>query len=299
MKPRWFLFENVKGLTQTKAPLGTLVCNKCNSTDIIRFDDWELLRSEEITTLKCYRCSATETKIIWENKASASLDIILQEFSDAGYECQHRILNAADFGAPQKRERLFIVGSRDGERITWPEPIYGKSIRNSQPTLFANGELKPWRTVRDALWPDGHWKYGRLGEEAVLWVKNVVRPHDEPVTWTLDSPSPTVGAHQGAKLAIAPYGVPEEQLARQQWHTLGRRQGDTPPVDVEHEYLTDRELLRLQTFPENWYLYGTRMQRAFQIGNAVPPVLAQTMGSAIMSAMGVRTKNHESSLSLR
>src|SRR3546814_6744799 len=89
---------------------------------------------------------------------------------------------------------------------------------------------------------------------------NVVRPHDEPVTWSLDRVAPTVGAHQAAKFAIAPRGVPEEQLYRQQWHVLGRRQGDTPPVFVEHEYLSDENLLNLQTFPRSWYLHGIRMR---------------------------------------
>ena len=53
---------------------------------------------------------------------------------------------------------------------------------------------------------------------------------------------------------------------------------------VEHEYLSDEELLKLQTFPLGWYLYGTRMQRAFQIGNAVPPVLARAIGQALFKA---------------
>jgi DNA (cytosine-5)-methyltransferase 1 len=83
-------------------------------------------------------------------------------------------------------------------------------------------------------------------------------------------------------LSIAPFGVPEEQLARQQWHVKGKRQGDFPPVAVEHEYLTDEELLRLQTFPPQWYLYGTRMERARQIGNAVPLVLAHAVGCALL-----------------
>jgi DNA (cytosine-5)-methyltransferase 1 len=136
--------------------------------------------------------------------------------------------------------------------------------------------------MREALWTSEHSEFGVLDSRAVLWVKNVVRPHDEPVTWTLDRPAPTIGAHQGAKLAIAPIGVPEEQLLRQQWHTLGRRQGDTPPIEVAHAYLTDWDLLRLQTFPEYWYLHGTRMQRAFQLGNAVPVLLAKALGLAIM-----------------
>jgi DNA (cytosine-5)-methyltransferase 1 len=147
----------------------------------------------------------------------------------------------------------------------------------------------------ESLWTEGHYKYGKLDKAtAVLWVKNVVRPHDEPVTWSLDRPSPTIGAHQGAKLAIAPFGVPEAQLKRQQWHVLGRRQRDLPPVFVEHEYLSDEELLRLQTFPVGWYLYGTRMQRAFQIGNAVPPALATAMGKAIItSSEGTRFQSYE------
>jgi DNA (cytosine-5)-methyltransferase 1 len=137
----------------------------------------------------------------------------------------------------------------------------------------------------EALWSVGHSVHGELDKNvARLWVKNVVRPHDEPVTWTIDRPSPTIGAHQGAKLALAPVGVPEEQIFRQQWHTKGRRQGDTKPVPVVHEYLSDEELLRLQTFPTWWYLHGTRMQRAFQIGNAVPPVLAKAVGEAVIAA---------------
>jgi DNA (cytosine-5)-methyltransferase 1 len=125
---------------------------------------------------------------------------------------------------------------------------------------------------------------------ARLWVKNVVRPHAEPVTWTLDRPAPTVGAHQAAKLAIAPDGVPEEQLRRQQWHVKGHRQGDFPPVHVKHEYLADEELMSLQTFPSTWYLHGTRMQRAFQIGNAVPVRLAEIVGRSLLESCGFSEK---------
>ena len=53
---------------------------------------------------------------------------------------------------------------------------------------------------------------------------------------------------------------------------------------AEHEYLSDEELLTLQAFPLGWYLYGTRMQRAFQIGSDVPPVLARAMGQALFKA---------------
>lgn len=285
IRPRWFLFENVKGLTLTKAPLAYLNCKSCSRTHLLNFDDWERVQASSDFSLKCYKCDGASTSITWQDKPGGSLDIILNEFSQAGYLCRHKILNAADFGAPQQRERLIIVGSRDNEDFEWPEPSHCKAQDSEEPTLFALDNKLPWRGMGEALWPNGHWKYGAMSTDAVLWVKNIVRPHDEPVTWSLSRSSPTIGAHQGAKLAIAPFGVPEAQLFRQQWHTLGRRQGDTPPVFVEHEYLTDLELMRLQTFPDNWYLYGTRMERAFQIGNAVPPVLARVVGEALVNAM--------------
>jgi DNA (cytosine-5)-methyltransferase 1 len=295
IRPRWFVFENVKGLVIHKADVASLKCSRCGTVSISDFEARDQLKDATTHPHKCQKCGHTVThSVIWDNRRSGSLDIIKNEFQRLGYKCISRVLNAADYGAPQIRERLFIIGSRDGESLNWPGPTHGNGASlsgNNAPSLFDEiaPPLAPWRTLNEALYMSGHWHYGPLDERrAVLWLKNVVRPHDEPVTWKLDRPAPTIGAHQSAKLAIAPLGVPENQLARQQWHVIGRRQGDTDPVFVEHEYLTDEELLKLQTFPVSWYLHGTRMQRAFQIGNAVPPVLASAVGSAIIQAMNFK-----------
>lgn len=299
LRPRWFLFENVKGLVLHKADVASLRCPKCQKDDIVEFSQRDSLKFTETVNSLCMACGHHgDHAVIWDKRRAGSLDIIQSQFERLGYKCHATILNAADFGAPQHRERLFIVGSRDAEIFRWPHATHGASDESRRtPTLFDT--LSPgrpnWRTINDVLYKKGHWRYGDLDpDKAVLWVKNVVRPHDEPVTWNLNRPAPTIGAHQSAKLAIAPFGVPEEQLLRQQWHVLGRRQGDTAPVFVEHEYLNDEELLELQTFPTSWYLYGTRMQRAFQIGNAVPPLLAKVVGDAILTAMGLKfSKNFE------
>jgi DNA (cytosine-5)-methyltransferase 1 len=289
VRPRWFLFENVKGLVIHKADVARLQCPRCGEVSVIDFNERGQIKEATRHPAKCAQCGFDGAhSVTWKNERSGSLEIIEAEFRRLGYRCASRVLNAADFGAAQVRERLFIIGSRDGEPFHWPEPTHADDVSKTPTTLslFASGfPIQPWRSVREELFTGGHWRYGKLSpKKAVLWVKNVVRPHDEPVAWTLDRPAPTIGAHQSAKLAIAPLGVPAEQLARQQWHVLGKRQGDTAPVFVEHEYLTDEELLRLQTFPLSWYLHGTRMQRAFQIGNAVPPVLARAVGGAVYSA---------------
>ena len=286
-KPRWFLFENVKGLAQSKTVVAYSICNTCKNTSVVPFDSRKLVLKGGEYIQNCSKCGTTTKEVSLREEKGGSLTIILNEFVRIGYRCFHKILNSADYGVPQNRERLFIIGSRDNEEFDWPLPTHQETSGNRlavQSDLFGEAKV-PWITVKDVLWRDGHPKYGNLDySKAVLWVKNVVRPHAEPVTWPLDRPSPTIGAHQGAKLALAPYGVPDEQLARQQWHTLGKRQGDLPPVFVEHEMLSDEDLLKLQTFPVGWYLHGTRMERAFQIGNAVPPVFAKAVGEAILRA---------------
>jgi DNA (cytosine-5)-methyltransferase 1 len=288
LRPRWFLFENVKGLVITKTDILEIACDQCGNVALAPFS----ARISEVEgQVPCSKCCSFQTQQIWKSERGGTLRIILHEFESLGYKCYAQVLNAADYGAPQSRERLFIVGSRDHQSFEWPKPSFMRVRATTQdlhPELFSteSSDTPPWRTMFDALWKKGHSKYGQLDrDKAVLWVKNVVRPHDEPVTWKLNRPSPTIGAHQSAKLAIAPHGVPPEQLARQQWHVLGKRQGDLPPVHVEHTYLSDEELLALQTFPEYWYLFGTRMQRASQIGNAVPPVLAEVVGRQVIKAI--------------
>lgn len=290
LRPKWFIFENVKGLSFAKTDVLYSLCKECDNRVIAPFDVRRIYRDGKVKAVPCEACRSTNTIGIVRNETGGSLKIIFNELQKLGYLCEYHILNAADFGAPQIRERLFIIGSREGKRIDWPQPTHVKQeLASGQMQLFDTDEsaAKPWVTMFEALWQQGHPEYGNIDKNsAVLWVKNVVRPHDEPVTWNLNRPSPTIGAHQGAKLAIAPFGVPDQQIFRQQWHTKGRRQGDTPPVFVEHAYLTDEELLTLQTFPRWWYLHGTRMQRAFQVGNAVPPLLGKVIGEAILTAEG-------------
>lgn len=285
LRPKWFLFENVKGIMFTKTDVIYQLCGSCNSEHLAPFEVRQNYSKYENNN-KCLKCDHESATWIIKNESGGSLKIIFNEFEKLGYKCSYNVLNAADFGVPQIRERLFIVGSREGVKFDWPCPTHAKVTEKSQQQeLFSDKKLKPWVTMYDALWSSTHPIYGKFNSErACLWVKNVVRPHDEPVTWGFDRPSPTIGAHQSAKLAFAPQGVPEKQLFRQQWATKGRKQGDTPPVPVEHVYLSDEELLKLQTFPSSWYLHGTRMQRAFQIGNAVPPLLGKVIGQAILAA---------------
>lgn len=285
LRPKWFLFENVKGLTFTKTDVVYVHCAACTRKAVAPFSIRQKFVEAPEAPPPCLECGSSNTSWVVKSERGGSEHIIRNEFEALGYRCYSTVLNSANFGIPQTRERFFIVGSRDGLDFAWPQATHCPPASSQLPLFDFAASKRNWVGIGDALWKSGHPTFGQLDpEQAVLWVKNVVRPHDEPVTWSLSRPSPTIGAHQAAKLAIAPFGVPEEQLLRQQWATRGRKQGDTPPVQVVHEYLSDEELLRLQTFPSYWYLHGTRMQRAFQIGNAVPPKLAEAIAQAILNA---------------
>ena len=286
IQPRFFLFENVKGMVIQKSPVKTVKCVDCGHIDLPKFESIYLMNDGDRSTTACVQCQSADAFVNINDVRGGALQIVENEFRKTGYRIHSAVLNAADFGAPQARERIIIVGSRDGETFQFPAHTHSAKVGQNRQHSFLTEALQPWVTMADSIFSKPHRKYGQLShDKARLWVKNVVRPHDEPVTWTLDRIAPTVGAHQSAKLAIAPYGVPEAQLQRQQWHVHGRRQGDTPPVPVEHEYLSDEDLLALQTFPTDWYLHGTRMERAFQIGNAVPPILAKAIGSSLISQL--------------
>ncbi len=275
MRPRWFLFENVKGITMARTAIPQAYCASCGHSFRPLFQKYADHKNTGLR-VPCKACKSLETTICETQEIrGGAADIIEAEFAALGYKCHAFILEAAEFGVPQFRERFFIVGSRDGEPYLPPMPVRASAA--NQASLFSGTDVPRtvWETLFNQVNPYHHKEIDP--KQAVLWVKNVVRPHDEPVTWSLHRPAPTIGAHQSAKLAIAPFGVPEEQIMRQQWHTLGRRQGDTPPVYVEHSYLSDEDLLKLQTFPDYWFVAGTRMERAFQIGNAVPPLLAEAV----------------------
>ena len=281
VRPKAFLFENVKGLVQSKTDIWYAKCKLCGENTFPRFNSDRTPPEINTPVPQCIHCKSSKTEwVIQEQVAGGSAQIIQSEFKRLGYDCHAVLLEAADYGVPQYRQRWIMVGFRSPVDFTFPDKLF---VSAADTDLFSLNKPQH-RTLADAILSNGD-NYHDVtpnSKSAVLWVKNVVRPHAEPVTWTTRRPSPTIGAHQGAKLAIAPNGVPEEQLYRQQWHTLGRRQGDTLPVPVEHKSLTDHDLLRLQTFPEDWFVYGTRMERAFQIGNAVPPKLAEVIGKSIL-----------------
>ena len=188
-----------------------------------------------------------------------------------GYNVKHRVLDAADYGVPQRRERLIVVGVREG-RFDFPEPTHGP------------GRDRDWVTVRNALFDC---PLDDPNNAKVVYSKNPIlrrSPHagmmlngkGRPLN--LDAPSLTIPATAGGNRThvLDPDGV----LIEYHRHLYA---GGSPKVGQPEgcRRLTILESARLQDFPDWFTFTGKRSKQYAQIGNAVPPGLARAVGAAI------------------
>lgn len=180
--------------------------------------------------------------------------MILADFAALGYSVTYRILNAADYGVPQTRVRVIIVGVRNDIdfEYSFPNPVFDKDGENG---------LERWVSVRDALAevPDPDKPNDLCNHTYSKYKLNFNgyighRPLDP------DKPAPTVTARGDSRggVVILP-------------HPNGRRR------------MTCRELARIQSFPLDFEFCGSNSSIYRQIGNAVPPLLAKAVAEMFNS----------------
>lgn len=168
---------------------------------------------------------------------------VYKAFEDAGYILAYKLLNAADYGIPQKRERVIIVGIRKDLQKQYSFPK-ATNIENWVPLSVAIESL----AIEDK-------KY-YFSERAVLGMKNA-KPNMKRGLWQrLDEPCLTVTSH----LAKVSLNSRDPVLLVDSEKELYRR-------------FTPREAARIQSFPERFKFAGSESSAYRQIGNAVPPVL--------------------------
>jgi DNA (cytosine-5)-methyltransferase 1 len=216
-----------------------------------------------------------------------------------GYSAWSGILNAADYGVPQTRQRAFLLASRVRAAVP-PEPTH---TRRPEPSLFGP-LLRPWVTMADALgWPAGEvdtnqnsrmgggriQRYTRdtdrpcptLTTKADRWLVDTKRDlRDDGSTQTFDPASqPAVtltGKSGGQRPATTVCG--DSRLGAPGHRD---REGGEPQFGEGSVKLTVSEALVLQSFPPNYPVQGTKTKQFEQIGNAVPPLLAAHVLAAV------------------
>ena len=272
--PRAFFFENVKGLLRP---------------NFKSYLDYILLQLRFPTI----RNSDDDCSTHIDNILRHSKSIPLSQ----QYDVQIHLVNAANYGVPQKRERVIIVGFRRDLEVSWSLPsithscdslLWDKYVTNSywdnhgiSPTneefaIFAKmknalslkygffpPELFPWRTIRDALI-----NIPSVGDENHFPSEHIIRDgareYPGHTGSPVDDPAKTVKAGS--------HGVPGgENMIKFPDGTL--------------RYFTIFEAKRLQTFPDEYRIVGSWTEAMRQLGNAVPVKLAQIISSSILACL--------------
>lgn len=196
------------------------------------------------------------------NKGKA-FPIIIKEFENAGYHIHYKLLNASDFGVPQKRERVFIVGFRDFDDYSnFNFPIA---------TTITGSKIKLKKVIDKKANKEEKWFFSDRAVKGMLRVRekmNKGRVQD------LNQPCNTISSHL-AKVSL---------------------NGTDPVLMIGERYrrFSPREAANIQSFPNNFKLESVSENRQYRaIGNAVPPVLMWNVASALISNIQYFSKSNK------
>lgn len=209
------------------------------------------------------------------------LKTILEDFKSIGYNnVEVKLLNAADYGVPQLRKRLVIIGNRTGHIIPWPKKKFFAEPKDWQERHRGVGEV-----LSDLANPSSHsfqtchvaMKHKPLLVERYKYIPEGGRLDVEALPEHLQS------GYRTKK--VKNYSHVFKRLHRQRpAMTMVPGHNAFPIHPWLNRALTVREAARIQTFPDDIEFVGPRQEQCIQVGNAFPPLLAEILGNCIRKA---------------
>ncbi len=281
LQPRAFIVENVKGLTRSSF-------HNYYQYILLQLEHPEIIRKGDESWMEHYQ-RLQQLKSSGRERSRSGLT----------YNVLPKLLNAANYGIPQRRERVFIVGFRSDLKIEWDFPRETHALHALLHDQWVSGEYwerhavakrkrpamaesfasvvarirglnlpptnQPWRTVRDALvdLPDPE-RYPEAHSAHNHKFQSGAKSYPGHTGSILDLPAKTLKAGD--------HGVPggENMLVK---------------PDGSVRYFSVRESARLQTFPDGYVLHGSWTEAMRQLGNAVPVALAHIVAASVAESL--------------
>ena len=268
-----------------------------------------------VSELKPKYCILENVKGLTIGKHIQFLDALIDNLKDNGYEVllPYKVLNAADFGVPQKRERLFLMAARKG----LPLPSYPQGLDTKITVHEAIGDL-PNADDFDELVNDDevevHWKTKEHYAKVLRGLDSDPQDFSYPRKFNrniLTSSARTEHTQKSKdRFALTKQGTVEPISRFLKLSNVGQcntlragtdsaRGAFTSPRPIHPEQnrvITVREAARLHSYPD-WFRFNKTKWHGFrEIGNSVPPLLARAVGSEIIKALGISPIHPEKSL---
>lgn len=245
---------------------------------------------------------------------------LIEAFEQGGYNVRQewRVLNAAHYGVPQDRQRLFLMGAKKGLKIPlYPEPTTAQAgnssdllvpvgpschdalgdlpdaesfealrLSDESPVEAWSGHSDYAKTMRCEAPSDWHYGYRRKWKPGLL-TSSCRTEHSSISRTRFAETAPGSVEPISRFFKLSPDGVSNTLRAG----TDGARGAFTSPRPIHYKHnrcVTVREMARLHGFPDWFRFQQTKWHGARQIGNAVPPPLARAVATAVIDAMGIR-----------
>jgi len=190
------------------------------------------------------------------------LEKITDAFSSLGYKLHFRVLDAADYGVPQHRERLIIVGLLQGEFL-FPRPVYGPDSIDNRPYIGVGEAIADLDDPNEVVPPLGG-KYSDLLPE--------IPPGLNYLCFTEKMGHPNPKFAWRSRFSDFLYKADPKTPCKTIVATQGKWGG---PFHWKNRKFTIRELKRIQSFPDDYEIYGSYLVQAKQIGNSVSPKICR------------------------
>ena len=251
--------------------------------------------------------NVTGLKSMEDEDGNLVIDELEDIFEEYGYRIKYKVLEATSYGVPQKRKRLFIVGMKtDIDDFSWPKPTH---IPKDSLEKYSDSKKDFYVTVDEAISDLPNLEAGEqareYGDDAATEYQEEMRDGKESV---LNHETPNHSEKIIERLSHVPQGgnhkdLPEEfQLSGGYSNIYGRLDPDKPADTITANFgcvsapgkfippyndraLTVREGARLQSFPDHYKFFGNQNQQYKQVGHAVPPLLAKSVGEQLKKTL--------------
>lgn len=285
IQPPLFVMENVKGILSIKHPKDNLTEKENEKLLILQKLEQEKLsllksRKQHKNNPKKFKFTDENAKRLKEVKEELKelkaktgylfepvTEKIKRRFKKMGYTVDFKLLNAANFGVPQTRERVIFIGRNGNGSIKFPTPTHSEKPREDL-SKFTNGQKAPWITVEEAIGDLEKKEEGEL-------INHTFTSHSEKFKKKIKNVK--LGESVFGNYSSSFFRTPPNEPSR----TVKENHGGVFVHYSKNRVMTPRELARLQTFPDDFIFEGSKSAVLKQIGNAVPVKLAEAIARNI------------------